>query len=197
MILEGIVTTLDADGGLNVAPMGPHVEPDFRRFVLRPFRGSNTYRNLTLHGEGVLHVTDDVLLLARSAVGHVTDAPTRPADRVRGRVLLDCCRYYEFRVTAVDESEERARFEAETLHEGRTRDFFGFNRAKHSVIEVAILATRVGFLPPEPIVEELEKHRTIVAKTGGGRESEAFEILEAHIKSVVRRRGFGAGPEQA
>ncbi len=40
-----------------------------RRFVLRPFRTSTTYRNLKAHGEGVLHITDDVLLLARTAIG--------------------------------------------------------------------------------------------------------------------------------
>ena len=46
MILEGIVTSLDAGGKLNVAPMGPIVEPDMSRLVLRPFRTSQTYRNL-------------------------------------------------------------------------------------------------------------------------------------------------------
>ena len=103
MILEGIVTTLDAEGTLNVAPMGPRVGPDLQRFVLRPFRTSTTFRNLSAHGEGVFHVTDDVLLLARSTIGKVSDAPTRPADRVRGRVLLESCRYYEFRVTDFDD----------------------------------------------------------------------------------------------
>ena len=71
MILEGIVTTLGPEGLLNVAPMGPQVDDAMRRFVLRPYRTSTTYRNLKARGEGVLHVTDDVLLLARSAVGPV------------------------------------------------------------------------------------------------------------------------------
>jgi hypothetical protein len=189
VIVEGIVTTLDPEGGLNVAPMGPRVEPDFRRFVLRPFRGSNTYRNLSHRGEGVLHVTDDVLLLARSAVGHVGDAPSRPAEHVRGRVLTDCCRYYEFRVTAVDDREERVSFFSETLRGGWVRDFFGFNRAKHAVIETAILATRVDFLPPDEILSDVARHRLVVEKTGGVREIEALEILEAHIKSAAAIRG--------
>ncbi|HJT78949.1 MAG TPA: DUF447 domain-containing protein, partial [Gemmataceae bacterium] len=75
MILEGIVTTLSPDGALNVAPMGPHVTPGMERFLLRPFPTSQTYRNLTAHGEGVLHVTDDVLLLARAALGPVEPPP--------------------------------------------------------------------------------------------------------------------------
>lgn len=185
MILEGIVTTLDADGRINIAPMGPRVEHDFRHFLLRPFRGSNTYRNLAASREGVLHVTDDVLLLARSAIGNVSDAPTRAAETVNGRVLLDCCRYYEFRVTAIDDRDERVGMQAETVHEGRIRDLFGFNRAKHAVLEAAILATRVHLLDFNGIVEELKKLRLVVEKTGGHQETEAFDLLENHIRSVA------------
>ncbi len=184
MILEGLVTTLDEDGALNLAPMGPRVAPDFRTFTLRPFRTSRTYANLIRHGEGVLHVTDDVLLLARASIGKVTDAPTRPAARVHGRVLEDCCRYYEFKVTALDESEERARFEVETAVFGRVRDVFGFNRAQHAVIETAILATRLDFFPPDAVAADLERYRVLVDKTGGDREHAAFALLEAHIQHV-------------
>src|SRR3954451_23342654 len=129
-ILEGLVTTLDAAGGPHLAPMGPHVEgPAFTRFLLRPFPTSQTYRNLLAHGEGVLHVPDDVLLLAQAALGPVEPMPACfPAAHVRGWVLRDACRYYEFHVTAIDAAQQRVRIEAEVLHTGRLRDFFGFNR---------------------------------------------------------------------
>ncbi len=42
MILEGVATTLDEAGTLNVAPMGPLVDAAMRRFVLRPFQTSTT-----------------------------------------------------------------------------------------------------------------------------------------------------------
>ena len=38
---------------------------------------------------------------------------------------------------------------ADVVDSGRLRDFFGFNRAKHAVIEAAILATRIDFLEPQ------------------------------------------------
>ena len=38
MILEGLVTTTGPDGTMHLAPMGPRVEPDWSRFLLRPFR---------------------------------------------------------------------------------------------------------------------------------------------------------------
>src|SRR5438105_14297831 len=124
LVLEGLVSTLDAAGGPHLAPMGPHVPAaEFDRFTLRPFPTSQTFRNLKAHGEGVLHVTDDVLLLAKAAVGPVEPPPQMvPATNVRGYVLKDACRFYEFRVAAMDEREERVRIEAAVVHAGRLRD---------------------------------------------------------------------------
>src|SRR3954471_1484405 len=108
MILEALVTTLNPDDTANVAPMGPRVEPGSSRFVLRPFKTATTYRNLKAHGEGVMHVTDDVLMLARAAVGMDPEAETREAEAVRGRVIVGACRYDEFRVVEIDDREDRA-----------------------------------------------------------------------------------------
>src|SRR5262245_21835795 len=193
LILEGLVTTLDPAGAPHVAPMGPTVEgPEFARFLLRPFPTANTYRHLRDRGEGVLHVTDDVLLLARAAVGAVVPPPaTFPAARVRGAVLAGACRYYEFRVAAVDDSQERVRVEAEVVHAGRLRDFFGFNRAKHAVVEAAILATRTAFLPPEHILEEFRRLKVPVEKTGGPEEHAAFELLRGHVEQAAAARREG------
>src|SRR5690349_8034967 len=112
MILEGLVTTVSTDGVLNVAPMGPRVSPAMDHFVLRPFRSSTTYRNLRDRGEGVLHVTDDVLLLARTAIGSPVDFPSRPADVVSGAILTGACRYFEFRVVELDDREDRTTIHA-------------------------------------------------------------------------------------
>src|SRR5438105_2702347 len=83
-------STISAAGEINIAPMGPRVDADMRRFLLRPFNTSQTYHNLRSHGEGVLHVTDDVLLLARAALGKlVVLPPLIPAQAIRGWVLRD------------------------------------------------------------------------------------------------------------
>lgn len=183
MILEGIVTTLNGDGSPNVAPMGPRVEnAACERFVLRPYRTSTTYLNLKRHGEGVLHVTDDVLLLARAAIGVVTDEPSRPAERINGRVLLNACRYHEFRVLSIDDRDDRVTIQAETVGTGHLRDFFGLNRAKHAVVEAAILATRVAFLPRDEILAEYARLSVLVDKTGGDPEHQAFAFLRQHVQ---------------
>ncbi len=183
MILEGIVTTVSDSGAVNLAPMGPEVPgANFDRFVLKPFATSQTYQNLKAHGEGVLHITDDVLLLAKAAVGRIDPMPTLiSAQRVRGQIIQDVCRFCEFRVVRIDDSRERIQMDAEVVRWGRNRDFFGFNRAMFAVLEAAILATRTHFLAREQIVAEFARLQPLVEKTAGQREREAFEFLRNHL----------------
>lgn len=179
MILEGLVTTLDADGSPHLAPMGPRMNSYGDTFVLRPFPSSRTFQNLKRHPEGVLHVTDDVLLMSKAAVGKVETFPDhRNAEIVRGIILESACRFFEFRATRIDESEARVQIDCQVLRSGTGREFFGFNRAKHAVLEAAILATRFHLLPAEEIDAEYRKLRIIVDKTAGPQERKAMAFLE-------------------
>jgi hypothetical protein len=101
-----------------------------------------------------------------------------------GSVLADACRHYEFEVVRVDDSGERVTMEAEVIHSGRSRDFFGFNRAKHAVVEAAILATRFHLLPLEDVAAEFRKLRVVVGKTGGPDEEAAMDLLEAKLREA-------------
>ncbi|MDZ4689565.1 MAG: DUF447 family protein [Planctomycetaceae bacterium] len=187
MILEGLVTTLDNSGALNLAPMGPIVAPDLSRFTLRPFQTSRTYQNLKQHPAGVFHVTDDVELIARAALDGLTEwPPTQPAAVVAGRVLADCCRWFEFRVVTLDDSRERTEIVAEVVHTGRVRDFLGFNRAKHAVLEATILATRLHLLPEADVRRDLAWLAIPVQKTAGPQELAAWEFVREAIERWYR-----------
>ena len=186
MILEGLVTTLDADGSPHLAPMGPRMADDFRGFELRPFPTSHTYANLKRDRAGVLHVTDDALLLARAAVGAVDIfPPTVPAERVRGVVLADACRALEFTVRELDDTEQRMRLRCEVVLTHELRLFWGWNRAKHAVLEAAVLATRLHLLPASEVAAEYARLRVIVDKTAGEREQAAMAFLDEY--RVARR----------
>lgn len=182
MILESLVTTQDEHGAPHVAPMGALVDEHVTEFALRPYRTSRTFANLKRAREGVLHVTDDVEMLAHAAVGRWA-APPRlsPARVVAGVVLADACRWYEFRVTQVDERSDRSTVACVVVASGRLRDFFGFNRAKHAVVEAAILATRLHLLPPQEIREEFRRLAVLVEKTAGPQERRAFAFLEQFV----------------
>ena len=180
---------------MHLAAMGPQIEDPplesagprpIERLLLKPFASSQTGGNVLRVPEGVFHVTDDSLLLARVVTGTLATPPSsRPATAVRGWVLEDACRAYEFKVEACDTSQERLRLEARVVavHEGRP--FLGLNRARHAVVEGAILVTRLHLLGVEEVRRQLRELAVLVEKTGGPREREAFRLLEDKVAASL------------
>lgn len=190
LILEGLLTTVNSDGQVNLAPMGPLVDPSMITLVLRPYQSSTSFANLRRTGVGVFHVTDDVELLARAAIGKIEVLPVMtPCPAVEGWVVSSACRWYAVRVEQIDASRPRAEMICTVAAHGTQREFFGFNRAKHAVLEAAILATRVSFLPSAELSADLNRLALLVKKTGGEAEHRAFELLADYI------RGYGGTSE--
>ena len=185
LIVESIVTTMSADGAVNVAPMG--VEWGDDRIVLKPFLETTTYRNLMAVNAAVVHLQDDVRVFARAAIGNPTYA-TQPATSVRGVVLEDCCSWRELETVTADNTPPRSRIDMRVVHTGVRREFIGFNRARHAVLEAAIYATRLQLLPRAEIEGELERLQVIVDKTAGPHEHEAMALLLDYV-----RRHYAAG----
>jgi hypothetical protein len=186
MILEGIVTTVNADGTVNIAPMGPLVDSGITHLTLRPFQTSTTFQNLMRTRQGVFHVTDDVELLAHAAIDRLDRMPPLVrAERVDGWILAESCRWYAFEVREADVREPRSRIEADVVDHGHLREFFGFNRAKHAVLEAAILATRVHLLDGADLLDELARLVVMVEKTGGEQERRAFDFLSQYIRGTI------------
>lgn len=204
MILESIVTTLDDSGNVNIAPMGPTVDGDITRITLRPFRTSKTYANLLPNDSGhtgsgsssprirraVVHVTDDAMLFAQAAVDQIDSDQARlittTINTTACRRLTDCHRWFAVQAVNPDpirhrETEPRATIECEILEQGVERPFFGFNRAKHAVIEAAILATRTHLLDSADIQSQIDRLQVPVDKTGGKPERDAFAFLRRTI----------------
>lgn len=208
MILESIVTTTNVDGSPNISPMGPRIQqsvvsekpatlphsaqtdPAFTRFELRPFDTSTTFANLKRHRQGVLHVDDNVELFARTAVSKIETAdlpPLAKAETIDGHIIQSACRAYEFKIESIDESGPRMSLICEIVKAHRLRDFFGFNRAKHAVIEAAILATRIDFLPAEEIEDQFQSLKVIIEKTAGPVETNAFDYLDQFVSLKLRK----------
>jgi hypothetical protein len=181
MIIETIVTTLSPAGEVNVAPMG--VEWGEEALVLKPFLETVTYRNVAATGAAVVNLIDDVRVFARAAISSPV-YPTFAAVTVRGVVLADCCSWRELHVRSIDSTPPRARIETTVVHRGTRREFIGFNRARHAVLETAIYATRVHLLPRAFLEDELARLQVIVDKTAGEPEREAMALLAEYIRSA-------------
>jgi len=181
-IIETVTTTINPDGTVNCAAMG--VEWGEEIIVIKPYRPTRTLRNLRATGAAVVNLTDDILLFAQAALGD-PHPPTRPTAAIDGAVLADACSWREVTVDAIDESGPRARVTTRVVGRGAGREFLGFNRARHAVLEASIIASRASLLPAGEIRAELERLQVLVDKTAGPREREAMEIVRRHVSAAV------------
>ncbi len=184
MIIESILTSLDAAGAVNFAPMG--VEWGEEEIVIKPFLETTTFRNLRDTGAAVVNLTDDVMLFAQGAISSV-QFPAGPAAVVRGAVLEAACSWREVQVRSLDATPPRARIVTRVVHHGFKREFLGFNRARDAVLEAAILATRTHLLPAAQIRDEFARLQVIVDKTAGPREREAMALLTDYVRRAPQR----------
>jgi uncharacterized protein len=180
VIIESIVTSMAADATVNFAPMG--VEWGETTIVLKPFLETQTFRNVRDTGVAVVNLTDDVMLFAQGAISSPV-FPAGPASAVRGVVLEAACSWRELEVLRIDDTPPRSRIEARVVHQGQRREFLGFNRARHAVLEAAILATRTHLIPMDEIEREYARLQIIVDKTAGPREQEAMAMLTGYVRA--------------
>jgi len=183
VIIETIITTLDTDGAVNIAPMGVEWTGGDDAPVLKPFLETATYRNAVATRAAVVNLVDDVRVFARAAISNPSYA-VLPAAVVRGVVLEVACSWRELRVRSIDSTPPRSRIETEIVQHGFRREFIGFNRARHAVLETAIYATRVHMLARDFLESELARLQVIVDKTAGADEHEAMVMLADYIRSA-------------
>lgn len=180
MIIEGLLTTTANDGTPHVAPMGPLVSEDQVTWTLRPFQSSTTFKLLRDTPHCLFHVVDDVLPIVQNAL----DLPCQlefsrhPAG---GWIIASACRWFRLEVYDWDVSSSRSEVSAKVQSQGRLRDFWGWNRAKHAILEATILATRLDFTQLAIVEAELAKFEVVVNKTAGQRELEAWELVKDYI----------------
>ena len=178
MIQETLVTTQNKLGVMHIAPMGVHIEGD--DFIILPFKPSTTLANLLETKVAVLNYSDDVRIFAGCLTGR-RDWPCTQAEKIDGRVLERALAHTELEVVSLEEDSIRPRIICRAIHSVNHAPFKGFNRAQHSVLEAAILISRIAWLPIEKIDAEIDYLRIALEKTAGPREWEAWEWLMAKM----------------
>ena len=177
MIREIIVTSQGNGEYVHLAPMGVHETAD--GVLIMPFRPSTTLDNLVLNRYAVINYTDDVRVFAGCLTGR-RDWPLKKAEHVKGHYLAGTLSHAEVEVIRFEDDALRPRFHCKVLHQVNHAPFRGFNRAQFSVIEAAILISRLHMLPWEKIESELTYLAIGLEKTAGEAEKEAWEwIMEA------------------
>jgi len=181
-IVETVTTTINPDGTVNCAAMGVEWGDDI--IIIKPYLSTRTLRNLRATGAAVVNLTDDILLFTQAAL----DDPkprTLPTATIDGAVLAEACSWREVTVEAIDATGPRARVTTRVVGRGVGREFLGFNRARHAVLEASIIASRARWLRAAEIRAELERLQMLVDKTAGPREREAMELVQRHVRAAV------------
>ena len=121
-------------------------------------------------------------MLAAAAIGQLETPELQPYDKFEGNIISDACRWYAFEVSNLDDTAERVEIDCRVVDHGELRPFLGWNRAMHSVLEAAILATRVGLLGVEEIQRQLKPLSIIIDKTASDRERRAFKMVCGYVE---------------
>jgi hypothetical protein len=176
----------ETDGGQEASKSCPELG-----FVLKPFKTSRTYANLLENPFATIHITDNALLFAETAVSNLSLETKRSLvyqlKETSWWPLKDCHRWFAVEVSEIHQDPQRVSMDCRVMYSRTVRPFFGFNRAKHAVIEAAILATRTQFLRKQDVLAELERLQPLVDKTGGSDECSGFELLKTTIHEQYAR----------
>lgn len=185
MIYETIVVTRSAVGEVHVTPLGMREEGVF--MVLAPFRPSATLDNLLATRCATVNLTDDVRVFAGCLTGR-RDWPVLASRHIGTPYLAAALTHREIEVVQVEDDEVRPRLYCRSLHEAAHAPFRGFNRAQASVIEAAILVSRLHMLAQEKIDAEMAYLQIAIDKTAGPAELEAWGWLVARVEEYRRSR---------
>lgn len=182
LIRETIVSTVDRDGRVHLAPLG--LIADGADWIAAPFRPSTTLDNLQAVPHAVASHCDDVRVFA----GCLTGRRDWPMAATAGPVprLADALAHLELDVVAVTEEPLRPRFRMRVARSVAHRPAAGFNRAQAAVIEAAILTSRLHMLPRDKVEGEIAYLSIAVAKTAGPREQEAWDWLMEKVAAFYR-----------
>lgn len=182
-IIETIVTTMSGEGVVHIAPLG--LIEDGAHWIIAPFKPSRTLENLLANPFAVASHTDDVRVFAGCLTGR-RDWPVKMAATGRGVYLESALSHWELAVDSVQDDDQRPRFSMRTVHTVSHAPWAGFNRAQVSVLELAVLSTRLSMLPPGKLDQEIKYLEIAVTKTAGPRELEAWSWLMDRVDAWRR-----------
>ena len=174
MIRESIVITTDLKKKPHVVPMG--ITFNKKKLFISPFVPSKTYLNLKENPYAVINFTDDVNIFVDALLGK-KNFKMQSTKKIKSFYLKNALSYIEVKVIKFIENKIRPKFECKILKETSIDSFKGFNRAQLSVIEAAILVSRINILPMKKIKKQINYLQVAIDKTAGKNEKIAWKKL--------------------
>ena len=183
MIHEVIVTTINKDKKVHIAPMGVKIlQSDSKKLVqISPFKPSQTLNNILETKIATVNFIDNVKVFSGIVTGEKKDWELEVSDDKCAPHLQNTNTHMNVKVSEDHDDPVRPRIVCEVINEQIHRPFLGFNRAQFSVIELAVLSTRLGRIDDNKIKDEMKYLKIGIDKTAGKNEKEAWEWVEKKI----------------
>ncbi len=180
MIIEGLVTC-DSPTGPHVSVLGPVVDEDLQSWLLRPFQTSQIFSLLRESKICTFHVIDDVVPIVRLVLGEPSGVTThRSGD---AWIIDQACHWYKLELLEWNLSNQRSEVRARTIAHQVQRPFWGWNRARHALLEAAILVSRAHLVTQAELIASLQPFQLIIDKTAGSRERQAWQWIQERVHS--------------
>ncbi|MCO5064485.1 MAG: DUF447 family protein [Rhizobiaceae bacterium] len=183
-IRETILTTVDKQGDVHIAPLG--IIEEGEHWIIAPFRPSKTLDNLAEVPFAVANYTDDVRVFAGCLTGR-KDWPLRALENVAVPRLEAALAHSVLEVVQVVDDPLRPRHVCRITSEQNHAPFTGLNRARAAVLELAILVSRLNMLPREKIESEIAYLAIAIEKTAGPHERLAWQWLMERVNAHLGR----------
>ena len=189
MIHEVIVTTVNEDKQVHIAPMGIKFTDHANQTCIQiaPFKPSQTLENLLNTKKATINFIDDVKVFAGIVTGKKKEWDLSSQSENEVAHLSNTNSYMNLKVLSVVEDELRPKIICNIHNTQNLRPFMGFNRAQFSVIELAVLSTRLGMIDDDKVKKEYEYLKIGIDKTGGEREKLAWNWVEDKINSYLKK----------
>ena len=183
MIHEVIVTTINKDKKVHIAPMGVKIlQCDSKKLVqISPFKPSQTLNNILETKIATVNYIDNVKVFSGIVTGEKKDWELEVFDDKCAPHLQNTNTHMNVKVSEDHDDPIRPRIICEVINEQIHRPFLGFNRAQFSVIELAVLSTRLGRIDDNKIKDEMKYLKIGIDKTAGENEKQAWEWIEKKI----------------
>jgi hypothetical protein len=180
-VRETIVTTKNSDNTIKMSPLGVYINGD--SFSIKPFKPSLSLENILRNKSGVINYVDDVRIFASCITKRNVKVDFVETSKINCSRIKNAVSHTEFIVEEIIEDKLRPTLFCRPVNEEIHKMYYGFNRAKSAVLELCILASRLGIIEDKKIQDEIKYLKIAIDKTAGEHELEAWSWLLNYIKN--------------
>ena len=143
-VRETIVTTKNIDNTIKISPLGIYIDEEILR--IKPFKPSISLDNILRNKSGVINYVDDVRVFASCIVKNDLKIELTKVDKIDCSRIKSAVSHTEFIIDHVKDDNLRPTIICKPVNEEIHRMYYGLNRAKSAVLELCILASRLGIV---------------------------------------------------